>query len=235
MLVNGLTLALLPELAALHARRDFAGLKSVYLRSARMCAAMSVFINVHLVTLGPAFLTLWVGAAFTDEAPRILLFLCIAATLGALSTQVLVPFYQALDVLKILVVIILAEAALNIVLSVWFATAIGVWGVALATAIPALVITMALGPKYMLARLDVRPSEFFRKVLMPAVALAAGCVVTQNVLSIWLGMDSYGVLALRGACSFVVAVPVMVMTFPRHEWLPVVARLAPGLAARLQP
>lgn len=233
MMVNGLTTALLPELAGLRARGDYATLKTVFLRSARTCGAMSVFINVHLVTVGPAFLALWVGEAFTDEAPRILLFLGIAATLAALSTQVLIPFYQSLDMLKVLVVIILAEAALNVALSVWFATAIGVWGVALASAVPALVITMVLAPRYMLPRLDVTSGEFFRHVLLPVVALAATCVVTQQVLSLWLGLDSYGVMAVRVACSVVASAPVVALTFPRRDWMPVVVRLAPGLAGRL--
>jgi O-antigen/teichoic acid export membrane protein len=233
VLVNGITQSLLPELAGLKVRGDFVGLKKVFLRVSRASAAMSVFINVHLVVLGPAFLALWMGPQFTEDAFEILLFLAIAATIGAVSTQVLIPFYQALDVLKVLVGIVLAEAVLNIGLSAWLATSIGVWGVALASAIPAAAITMVLAPKYMLPRLDVGTGEYLWQVAVPAVALAAVCVVTQNVLSLWLGVDSYAVMAVRVAISGVAVAPVVVMTFPRHEWLPIVARMAPGLAARL--
>ena len=233
VLVGGITQSLLPELSALKARGNFAQLKVVYLRAARTCAALSVFINVHLVLLGPAFLVLWVGPSFTEQAFPILLFLGIAATLAAVSTQVLIPFYQALDLLRVLVGIILTEAVLNIVLSLWLATTVGVWGVALATALPALAVTMVLAPKYMLPRLDVRLGEFFRHVLLPAAALAAVSIVTQQVLSLWIGQGSYAVMALRVACSTAVSLPVVAITFPRHEWLPLVARVAPTLAIRL--
>lgn len=235
VLVSGITQSLLPELSALRARGNFAQLKVVYLRAARTCAALSVFINVHLVLLGPAFLVLWVGPSFTEQAFRILLFLGIAATLAAVSSQVLIPFYQALDVLKVLVGIILAEAVINIALSLWFAPTIGVWGVALATALPALAVTMVLAPRYMLPRLDVRLGEYFRQVLLPAAALAAVSIVTQQVLSLWIGQGSYAVMAVRVGCSTAAALPVVAITFPRSEWLPLVARLAPALAVRLHP
>ena len=235
VLVTGITQSLLPEISALKARGNFAQLKVVYLRAARTCAALSVFINVHLVLLGPAFLVLWVGPSFTEQAFHILLFLGIAATLAAVSTQVLIPFYQALDLLKILVGILLTEAVLNIALSLWLATTLGVWGVALATALPALAVTMVLAPKCMLPRLNVRLGEFFREVVVPAAALAAAAVATQEVLSLWIGQGSYAVMTLRVACSTAAAVPVVAITFPRHEWLPLVARVAPGLANRLQP
>ncbi len=234
VLVGGITQSLLPELSALKARGNFAELKAVYLRSARACAALSTFVNVHLVLLGPAFLVLWVGPSFTEQAFRILLFLGIAATLAAVSTQVLIPFYQALDMLKVLVAIILTEAILNIALSVWLGSTVGVWGVALATALPALAVTMVLAPKYMLPRLDVRLGEFSRGVLLPAAALAAVSIVTQQILSLWMGEGSYAIMTVRVTCSMAAALPVIAITFPPDEWLPWVARVAPRLAARLQ-
>jgi O-antigen/teichoic acid export membrane protein len=233
-LVTGITQSLLPELAALRARGDVVRLRLVYLRASRIAAAMAAFVNVHLVVLGPSFLALWVGPGFEDDARKILPFLALAATCGALSTQVLNPFYQALDLLRTLVVIILVEAAVNIVLSVWFAQTLGVWGVALATAIPAVAITMVFAPRFMLARLDVSGRAFVQEVIGPAVALAAVSIAVQAALGPWVGQDSYPALVLRVACSTAVAVPIVFATFPRAEWLPIVARLAPALARRVQ-
>jgi O-antigen/teichoic acid export membrane protein len=189
---------------------------------------------VHLVILGPAFLAIWVGPTFTEQAFQILLFLALAATAGAISTQVLIPFYQALDVVRVLMLIVVAEALTNIVLSIWLAQAIGLWGVALATAIPALAITLLLGPKYMLPRVGVSTGEFLRVVVVPALALAAVCVITQLLVARWLGESSYLVLAARVACSAAAAAPVVALTFPRDEWLPTVARLSPALATRFR-
>lgn len=233
VLVNGITQSLLPELAAHRARGEFDKLKSLFLGASRTCAALSVLINVHLVILGPAFLAIWVGPAVAAESPRILLFLGIAATASALSTQVMNPFYQALDLLKLLVLVVLAEAVVNFALSVWFAGRFGVWGVALATAIPAVAITMVFAPRFLLPRVGVTVGEFTEQVVLPAAALGAACAVTQHLVSYVIGADSILLLALRSACSGLVVVLVAPLVLPRGDWMPIVTRIAPGLARRL--
>lgn len=227
VLVSGVTQGLLPEVAALEARGDRAGLKTLYLRACRACAALSVFVNVHLVMLGPAFLAVWIGAEFAEGAFRILLFLSIAATAAALSTQVLTPFYQALDMLKILAALLAAEALINVGLSAWLASTIGAWGVAAATAAPAVLLTLLLAPRYVLRRLEVTGGEFARRVVLPAAAVGLVSIAAQLALSIWLEPRSYLGLTLRVGGSVLAVVPVVMATFPASEWQPFVARLRP--------
>lgn len=234
ILVTGMTQSLLPELAAMRIRGDVAGLRRVYLRVSRAAAAIAAFVNVHLVLLGPSFLAIWIGPGFEDDARRILPFLALAATCGALSTQVLNPFYQAMDLLRTLVVILLVEAVVNIGLSVLFAQTLGVWGVALATAIPALAITMMLSPRFMLPRLQVTLRDFGREVLAPGAALAVASVLVQLAVGPYIGRGSYAALALRVSCSAAIALPLITMTFPRGDWLPLVARFAPAVARRFE-
>lgn len=224
ILVNGVTLSLLPELSAAKARGDSARLKEVYLRAGRVCAALAAFINVHLVILGPGFLGLWIGPSFLEGSRTILLFLAMSATASALSNQLLGPFFQALDVLKVLVVITLAEAGLNVLLSIWLSQTIGLSGVALATALPACLVTLLLAPRYILPLLGVTLRDFLRSVLAPAFALGAASVGLQALLSLRLGFDSYAILVARVVCSSLLAVPIVLATFPKEEWRPLVAR-----------
>lgn len=224
VLVNGVTMALLPELSASRARGDTVRLKDVYLRAARICASLAVFINVHIVLLGPAFLGIWVGPGFEQDSKLILVFLSVSAVAGALSTQVLAPFYQAFDLLKVLVKIILAEALVNVVLSVWLSQRLGLWGVALATAIPATLITLIWAPRYILGSVGVRPREFVRNIVFPAVALGVATIAVQLFSAQWIGAGSYVVLAVRVGLSCIVALPIVVAVFPRAEWEPLVVR-----------
>lgn len=233
VLVNGITQNLLPELAAHRARGEFDKLKSLFMGASRTCATLSVLVNVHLILLGPAFLAIWVGPQVAAESPRILLFLGIAATASAISTQVMNPFYQALDLLKLLVLVVLAEALVNFGLSVWFAGRFGVWGVALATAIPAVAITMFFAPRFLLPRVGVTLGEFATQVALPAATLGVACAVTQYVVSYAIGTDSILQLVLRSACSGLVVVLVAPLVLPRGDWLPLIARIAPALARRL--
>lgn len=221
--VSGVTLTLLPELSSSIARGDTRRVKDIYLRAGRLCAALAAFITVHLVLLGPAFLAVWVGPEFSVGAGSILLFLGISMLVNSVTTQILSPFYQAMDHLKVLVFILLAEAAANIILSIWLVQTMGLSGVALGTAVPACLITAVLAPRFMLPRIGVRPAEFARQVLAPAVLLAASALATQVAFTTWAGgADSYMMLIARVSCSTIVAVPVVVATFPRSEWLPLV-------------
>lgn len=224
LLINGVTLALLPELSASRARGDHARLTEIYLRAARVCACLAMFIGIHLIILGPAFLRIWVGEAFAVSSPAVLVFLSIAAFASALSTQVLAPFYQALDMLRVLVAILLGEALLNVALSIWLAQVVGLAGVALATALPACLITMVLAPRYMLPLLGVGWREFATAVLLPATGVLVASVVAQTVMSIWGEPTSYLRLVLRTVASAIASLPVIVVGFPRQEWLPLVRR-----------
>lgn len=225
VLVNGVTLALLPELASSRARGDLTRLREVYIRAGRICAVLAVFINIHIVLFGEAFLGLWVGASFANGATSILIFLCISAIASALSTQVLAPFYQAFDVLKVLVWLILAEAASNVILSVLLSQTVGLVGVAMATAIPACVITMIFVPRYMVPKLGLGLRDFAQAIVRPALLVAVATMATQWGLSAFCAMDSYWMLSLRVACSAAVAAVVVVAEFPREDWAPFV----PGL------
>jgi O-antigen/teichoic acid export membrane protein len=234
IVVNGITQSLLPELAVLRVRGDTARLKSLYLDASRAAGAMSAFVNVHLVMLGPAFLQLWVGPEVATQSGLILLFLAVAATSSALSTQMLTPFYQALDRQPLLVAVVVVEALANFALSVWLARRLGVWGVALATALPSVLITLVAAPARMLPLLGVRLREFASHVAVPTLAIAAVCILAQRLLDGALGGSSYATLAVRVAAAALVALPVVATTFPRASWLPLVARVVPALGRRLQ-
>ncbi|MEZ5291803.1 MAG: polysaccharide biosynthesis C-terminal domain-containing protein [Vicinamibacterales bacterium] len=233
VVINGITQSLLPELAAFRARGDVASLKALYLDASRACGALSAFVNVHLVMLGPAFLRLWVGPEIATGSFNILLFLAIGATASALSTQILTPFYQAFDRQRYLVGVVVAEAVVNFGLSVWLSRALGVWGVALATAVPAAGITLALAPRFILPRIGVGLRDFARRVALPSAALGAACALTQALLAPWVDPTSYARLALRVAVAGAVALPVIVVVFPRETWMPLAGRVAPSLARRL--
>lgn len=233
VVVSGITQSLLPEIAALRSRGDTAGMRRLYFQAARMSATMAFFINVHLVMLGPAFLAVWVGPEIADGSFPILVCLAIAATASAASLQVLVPYYQALDQVRVLAVIVVVEAVANFALSIWLATRLGVWGVALATALPAVAVSLLLAPRRVLALLGIGLPQVVRQVVLPALAVGAAGAVVQVALGPWLPVTSYGTLAVRAMASCVIAGLAVPLAFPRDGWLPMVARVAPRLAQRL--
>jgi hypothetical protein len=104
--------------------------------------------------------------------------------------------------------------------------------VALASAVPAAGMTLLMVPWHILPRIDVGLRAVVTDVLAPAVAVGAVSLAVQMLLSSWV-LDSYLALLLRVAVVSPTALLVVAATFPRSDWLPLVARLAPGLARRL--
>jgi len=217
ILVAGVTQNLLPELSARRARGEMDQVSRMFLVASRACATLSTFVNVHLVLLGPAFLALWVGPEIAAESPKILLCLGIAATAAALSTQAMTPAYMALDLVRVLLVILIGEAAVNFVLSYWLAHAVGLWGVALATAIPAVAITLLFAPRPLLTRLRIALPHFVSYVFGPATLLAVASIATQLLLARWHTITSFVDLAVRVAASTTVCLALVLTTFDRAE------------------
>lgn len=217
VLVAGVTQNLLPELSARRARGEMAQVSHMFLLASRTCATMSAFANVHLVLLGPAFLTLWVGPEIAAESPKILLCLGIAATAAALSTQAMTPAYMALDLVRVLLVILIGEAAVNFTLSYWLAQAVGLWGVALATAIPAVAITLLFAPGPLLTRLQIPLGRFVSYVFGPAAVLIVACIATQLLLARWHTVTSFVDLVVRVAASTTVCLVIVLATFDPAE------------------
>lgn len=217
ILVAGVTQNLLPELSARRARGEMDQVSRMFLVASRACATLSTFVNVHLVLLGPAFLALWVGPEIAAESPKILLCLGIAATAAALSTQAMTPAYMALDLVRVLLVILIGEAAVNFALSYWLAHAVGLWGVALATAIPAVAITLLFAPRPLLTRLRIALPHFVSYVFGPAALLAVASIATQLLLARWHTITSFVDLAVRVAASTTVCLALVLTTFDPAE------------------
>ncbi|MFN7979878.1 MAG: oligosaccharide flippase family protein [Vicinamibacterales bacterium] len=217
ILVAGVTQNLLPELSARRARGEMDQVSDMFLLASRACATLSAFVNVHLVLLGPAFLALWVGPEIAAESPNILLCLGIAATAAALSTQAMTPVYMALDLVRVLLVIVIAEAAVNFALSYWLAHVVGLWGVALATAIPAVAITLFFAPRALLTRLQIPVAHFVGYVFGPATLLTVGSLATQLLLARWHTVTSFFDLAFRVAASTAVCLGIVLATFDRAD------------------
>jgi len=195
---------------------DGTKIRESYLRSTRISCFMTGWLGALLVALGPPFLRTWVGGEFGVAAPWILLYLSIALFGQVLSSQVPLPFYQSLELMSVPAGVLILEALLNLALSVWLAFKLGIVGVALATALPAIISATVL-PRYLCAKMGTPISEFIRSgpsigVLMFAVSFAvewsSGTILTS---------ESYAVIGLRAILTLPVAVAVVHIAFPRQE------------------
>jgi len=215
--VYGIVSVLLPHLTSLHALGHNREMGDVYVRSVRIAAFVSAFLNVNLVFLGVPFLRLWIGPAYADAAPLVLLCLGAAGFLQAISTQSQIPFCMALQTLRFPVMVLLFEALANLVLSIALARPMGIAGVAVATAVPALLGSALFVPAYVTRRLGVPFSSLARGALLPALVLVLALSLLHTLMNLWLPSSSYVAILAKGAGTVLVALPVGLAVFPRDE------------------
>ena len=141
-----------------------------YFRTVRITALIAAFVTVNLIALGPMFLRLWVGQAFSVYALPLLVWLGLAGFAQAIAVQGQLQFCLALGRVRFATAVLLVEGAINLVLSIILARAIGMVGVAIATAIPAVLVSGLFLPIYVARLVGASLRLLVRETVLPVAA-----------------------------------------------------------------
>ena len=215
--VAGFTRVLLPGLTNLTTRGDLASFRQAYLSATRIATCLTAWLVAIALAVGPSFLNRWVGNAFGGPVQWVLIFLAIAAFAQAVSTHAPLSFYQAKHLVAFPAKILMLEALLNLALSIWLAPRLGITGVALATALPAVFVSAVILPPYLCRHLGVPLRTLLVESVLPGALMFAGTAVILYLSGLVITADSYPAIALRTAISIPVALVVFLVTFPPEE------------------
>jgi len=125
------------------------------------------------------------------------------------------PFYRTL--FNIAAIVLTIEGACNLVLSIWLAPRMGIAGVALATAIPAVVVSLAVLPTYLCRRLELPIRRLAFEGALPGLVMLAAAGSVIFFASRALTPQSFVMIGAVGAMTVPVAIAVFKTTFPREE------------------
>jgi O-antigen/teichoic acid export membrane protein len=217
--ISGFSGVLLPQLTILATTGDLATLRKRYLDSARIACFLSGWLAALIIALGPSFLSRWVSPEFGAPVQWVLVCLAVAGFGQVLTTQVPIGFYQSLHVLAFPAAVLMAEALLNVALSVWLAPRLGLNGVAIATLIPALFVSVGLLPPYLCRKLEVPVRTFVLQSVVPGVLMLLATLLTQWMLSQLIDAATYPVIALRALTTLPIAALLFAVTFPSEQQL----------------
>ena len=202
--VVGIVSVMLPHLTAWLATGRQARVRAAYKRILKTTALVTIFINASLIALGPEFLRLWVGPAFAERSLPVLMALGVASVAQGVAVQGQTPFCLALGRVKFAAGILIAEGLVNVVLSVILAPILGIAGVALATAIPALFVSGIFLPVYVSRLVGTPLGEVVRAVGIPTAKFAVVIITLYSVLYFAPG-TSYAALAAKLSVAATVA------------------------------
>lgn len=206
-LVRGISTTLTPRTSALEAS-DPGAIAGVILRAARLATLLILPIAVTFILRGARFVDLWMGPAYGLEAGRILRILSLALLFSA-ATQVTLSALMGLSRHKEYVPFNIAEALMNLALSIYWVRPFGIAGVALGTTVPSLVSSLIVMPWYVHRATGVPPGRYlFEAWVRPFLALVPFAIATALLDHYWVahGLIAYFIgvlvvlpLALAGA------------------------------------
>jgi O-antigen/teichoic acid export membrane protein len=215
--VGGFAGVFLPRLTVLATRGDLAGVREVYFSSMRIASFLTGWLIALLIGLGPAFLNRWVGHEFGTPVQWVLVYLAVAMFGQVLSTQVPVAFYQAIHAVAFPAAVLMFEAVVNLVLSLWLAKWWGITGVAVATIVPAMLVSALILPPYLCRRLQISLRTLLVTSVMPGIVMLAVELTGQWLMALLIPAETYAAILVRALVSVPIAFALFSVTFPGDQ------------------
>jgi O-antigen/teichoic acid export membrane protein len=153
-IVSSLTQTFAPLSSQMQALQQNKQMRALLIIGTRASLLIALPIETALLVRGPTFLGLWIGAQYAHDSGHVLRVLLIAQ-LFALANFTSGNIAFGIGKHKPVAVWAICEAVANLVLSIFLAKRIGLYGVAWGTAIPSVIIHLLLWPRYVCSIVDV--------------------------------------------------------------------------------
>jgi O-antigen/teichoic acid export membrane protein len=202
---------MLPRFASLAATGERAGFLALLRKVSQISGLAAVYLLTNCAVLGPQFLLLWLKKPWVVMSGQILILLLPAyfiTLLGAPASTVLLSLAK----LRGQTVITLGEAFANFVLSVALVGPFGVYGVALGTAIPMVLVRGLWFPWVLKQELGILPREYYA-IHARTIAIGAAYVALVGGLH-WVPIPTYGRFVALGLLSAAVFAVLLLATVP---------------------
>jgi O-antigen/teichoic acid export membrane protein len=196
------TSVLTPAASALEARGDDAGLRGVLVGSTRYVLWLILPVQLGLMLLGKPFLALWMGPDYAALSYPTLAVLALPLAL-ALSQSASVRILYGIGRLRWFARVVLAEALVNLLLSLALVRPYGIEGVALGTTVPNVVVNVAIA-LYLCRALGVRPVHYLRRSFLAPCAAAALLAAGWLAAAVWAPPDGWASLSATVAAGLAV-------------------------------
>ena len=175
---------LTPLLSMQKSVSDHAGFERSYFAGTRVALASSVFIAFGMIAWSRDFVALWMGPAFTDVYP-VIVILSLAVFLETSQATSVNALYASLHQ-KAYAALNISEAISNLVLSLLLVRPYGMIGVALGTLIPSIVFRGILQPIVVQRVLHIKIRDTALIYLRTGLRCAAFLIVPYLITRFWL-------------------------------------------------
>jgi O-antigen/teichoic acid export membrane protein len=180
--------------------------KRAFFEVSKITVILAVFVGASLTLYGKVFIERWMGPGYHDSY-YVLLILCIPMTL-ALAQSTSFGLLYGISKHHYLAIVSGCEGIVNLILSLILVRYYGIYGVALGTLIPLLIVKLFFQPFYVCHVLNVTWKEYLIDTLIvPAVKTLIPVLGYWLVVRYYL-IPSYLNISLIAGLSIVLFIPV---------------------------
>lgn len=182
--IKSMTNVFIPAISGLKAANQKEKLGELLYVGTRYTLLLTVGIGVTLLAYRREFFALWMGPEFGTRSGEVLLIL-LAPQILAMGMYNFSAMLYGIAKHRALAMMSLAEALLNLLLSIVLVKKFGLAGVALGTAIPQVLNYVVWLPRYACRLLGVSYFDFMRKAVLPplltAIPLLLAIIIAKTV------------------------------------------------------
>ncbi|HYA43302.1 MAG TPA: oligosaccharide flippase family protein [Syntrophobacteraceae bacterium] len=218
-----------PDILKLTARESMAEVQNLVLRGTRTSMFVAVPILMGLIVFGNQFVSLWMGPQYTKSA--VVLMILAVGSFASSAARPLTPTLLGLNQVRFWSFVSVIEALLNMCLSVLMVIAfkLDIYGVALGTAIPMILISGFVLPVLSCRRIGMNFSAYFRKtfarwfIASVLTGLLFFAISALPIAANWRGFSS------KVICAIILYLPVGILVLlgpdDRRVLLPINTKL----------
>jgi O-antigen/teichoic acid export membrane protein len=216
-----------PAASTYEAAGDTASLLMLYKNGTRATLMISLPILITFIVRGPSFIGLWMGPEYAHSSGIVLIILSIALffsyanrTAGAIAFGV--------EKHKTTALWSIGEGVANLALSILLVHWYGIYGVAIGTMVPSLVVQVILWPRYISKLVGLSSFEVIAQIWGPMLLASIPFAAASYAVSILFPAHSLAVFFLQVLATlpiFFLTVALVFRVYVRSQILPRVRSL----------
>jgi O-antigen/teichoic acid export membrane protein len=216
-----------PAASTYEAAGDTASLLMLYKNGTRATLMISLPILITFIVRGPSFIGLWMGPEYAHNSGIVLIILSIALffsyanrTAGAIAFGV--------EKHKTTALWSIGEGVANLALSILLVHWYGIYGVAIGTMVPSLVVQVILWPRYISKLVGLSSFEVIAQIWAPMLLASIPFAAATYAVSILFPAHSLAVFFLQVVATlpiFFLTVALVFRVYVRSQILPRVRSL----------
>jgi O-antigen/teichoic acid export membrane protein len=175
---------------------DTSRLRALYYNGTRATMALSLPILITLIVRGDNFIGVWMGPQYSRTSGTVLVLLA-TALLFSLQNTPASSIAFGVEKHKTVAIWAVGEAIANLTLSITLARIFGIYGVAIGTLVPSLVVNLILWPNYVSRLVGIGYREVFLKVWGPVFLCAVPFAMASYAVKVFLPARNMKVFILE--------------------------------------